>query len=244
MNRLAETPDFRPLYAQVKEMLLRRVADGHWRPGELLPSEMRLAEEFGVSQGTVRKALDQLADQNLVVRRQGKGTFVTSHTPDRALFHFFHLVGEDGAHDLPESLPARCRAARASRAERARLGLDDGGRVVRITRVRTLQARPVMTERIAVPEKLFPGLAERDGATLPNTLYALYEQDYALAVAEATECLRAVPATASEARALELAEGTPLLEIDRIARGHAGQVLEWRVTRVDTARHHYVNELV
>src|SRR5258707_13395026 len=86
-----EAPDFRPLYAQVRALMIRRMVRGEWRPGDILPSEGRLAVEFGVSQGTVRKALDEMAAQNLVVRQQGRGTFVAQHSEAHALFHFFHI---------------------------------------------------------------------------------------------------------------------------------------------------------
>jgi GntR family transcriptional regulator len=106
-------PDFRPLYAQVKELLIRRLVEGRWRPGDALPAETSLAVELGVSQGTVRKALDEMAAANLLERRQGKGTFVARHSRQRSLFHFFHIVGEDGRKELPSSriLQMRSRAA-------------------------------------------------------------------------------------------------------------------------------------
>lgn len=236
-------PGFRPLYAQVRELFVRRLADGEWRAGELLPSEPRLAAELGVSQGTVRKALDELTAQNLLVRRQGKGTFVASYTPDRALFRFFHLVGDDGARKLPESRVVARRSAGASAAERERLGLAARARVLRIERVRCLDGAPVIAERISVPVALFPGLADLAPGALPNTLYALYETRWGLSVARAVERLRAVAAGAADARLLGVARGAPLLEIDRTALGHAGTPLEWRRSRCDTRRHHYLNAL-
>ena len=68
-----------PLYLQIKALILRSLQAGEWRPGEAIPSEIELAARFGVCQGTVRKAIDELAADNLVVRRQGKGTFVATH---------------------------------------------------------------------------------------------------------------------------------------------------------------------
>ena len=113
----------RPLYAQVRELMIGRMVQGVWKPGAVLPSEVQLAAEFGVSQGTVRKALDALAAENLVIRRQGRGTFVAEHDAERALFHFFHLVGEDGSRQLPGATLLSCRAGKASRDEAARLEL-------------------------------------------------------------------------------------------------------------------------
>ena len=90
------TPAFRPLYLQLKDLLLRDMETRQWRPGEALPSEIELAARFGVSQGTVRKAIDALAADNLVVRRQGKGTFVATHTEEKtSTFRFLRIRRSD-----------------------------------------------------------------------------------------------------------------------------------------------------
>jgi GntR family transcriptional regulator len=237
-------PDFRPLYLQVKELLVRRIGAGEWRPGDALPPEPALAEGFGVSQGTVRKALDELAKQNLVVRQQGKGTFVATHTERRALFHFFHLVGDDGARALPGHRLRSVRAGAATAAERARLGLARGAGVIRILRVRLLGGNPAIVERISLPAALFPAMARNPPADLPNELYHHYETAHGVTVARAVERLKAVAADADDARQLGLKPGAPLLEIDRVAHALDGRAVEWRRSRCDTARHHYLSEIV
>jgi len=240
----APAPGFRPLYAQVKELLVQRLVAGAWRPGEALPSEFSLAAEFRVSQGTVRKALDELAAQNVVVRQQGKGTFVATHTPQRALFHFFHLVGDDGARAMPSHRVLSLRNAKASKAEAARLQIKAGAAVIRLKRLRQLGGRDAIVEQIVLPGALFPGLVERMGAELPNEVYRFYEQVYGITVARAVEKLKAVAATPEEARWLKLRAGAPLLEIDRVGYGLDGKPVELRISHCDTARHHYVSEIV
>jgi len=239
---MTDAPDFRPLYVQVKDLVVRRMVAGEWKPGEALPSEQGLAAEFRVSQGTVRKALDELAQQNLVERRQGKGTFVAAHTPERALFHFFHIVDDRGDRALPDSRVLRHRTARASRAEAARLGLAAGDPVIRIERLRLLGGRPAIHERITLPAGLFPGF-DPAAMPLPNELYLHYERVHGVTVARAVERLKAVAASAEEARALGLAPGAPLLEIDRLATTLDGRPVEWRLSRCDTADHHYLSEI-
>src|SRR5579883_3183982 len=152
-------PDFRPLYAQVRELIIGRMLRGDWRPGDILPSEGRLAAEFGVSQGTVRKALDEMAAQNLVVRRQGRGTFVARHSQNHALFHFFHIRDESGLKELPTGRVLAMRGVRADREAAERLHLSPRARVFEILRLRALNGAPVILERIAVPAALFPGLS-------------------------------------------------------------------------------------
>ena len=94
---------FKPLYAQVKDRLIRRLVDGTWPPGMALPSEFELADELKVSQGTVRKALDAMTAANLLVRRQGRGTFVAEPEESRILFQFFHLKPDSGEVTFPQS---------------------------------------------------------------------------------------------------------------------------------------------
>lgn len=240
----APAPGFRPLYAQVKDLLVRRLVAGAWRPGEALPSEFSLAAEFKVSQGTVRKALDELAAQNVVVRQQGKGTFVATHTPQRALFHFFHLVGDNGARAMPSHRVLSLRNAKATRTESDRLKVKAGSPVIRLNRLRQLGGRTAIVERIVLPGGMFPGLVERMGEELPNEVYRYYEEVYNVTVARAVERLKAVAATAEDARWLGLRPGAPLLEIDRIGYGLDDRPVELRVSRCDTARHHYVSEIV
>jgi GntR family transcriptional regulator len=238
------TPDFKPLYLQVKDLMVRRLASGAWRPGEALPSEFQLADEFGVSQGTVRKALDELAAQNLVDRKQGKGTFVAQHTAQRALFHFFHLIADTGERALPGARTLSLAKAKADRREAERLDLRSGGTVIRLKRLRQLGERVAIHERIVLPGALFPGFTDRMPVDVPNELYRYYEERYGVTVARAAERLKAVAARPDEARALGLKSGAPLLEIDRLAYTVDGRAVEWRLSRCDTAGHHYISEIV
>ncbi len=244
----------KPLYAQIRDLMVRRIGDGSWRPGMLLPSEFQLAAEFNVSQGTVRKALDELAAQNIVIRRQGRGTFIATHTEERALNHFFHLVGDDGSRRLPESRLVDFGHGVAEPRERARLGLIEGARVLRVERLRILGDRPTICETIAVPVALIPELAKAPVSDLPstlhelyqarsNTLYDLYHARYGIVIVRAIEHVRAVAATAVEAERLAVALGTPLLEIDRIALDVRGRPVEWRLSRAVTQEHHYLSEI-
>lgn len=233
-----------PLYAQVHAGIIQRIVAGVWKPGEMLPSEGRLAEEFGVSQGTVRKALDALAAENLVLRQQGKGTFIAAHTPERALFHFFKITGDDGSHQLPTGRVLSCARRRPSQEETQKLALAPGAKVVHIQRVRDLAGRPAIVEKVVVPARLFPDLGQPSPEALPNTLYKLYEEKYGVIVAQAIERLRAVAARKSEAALLNVPVGAPLLEVERIALTLDRMPVEWRVSRCDTRGHHYLATVV
>lgn len=232
---------FLPLYAQVKQLLVQRLIDKTWTPGMGLPSENQLAAELKVSQGTVRKALDEMAAEKLVVRRQGRGTFVSEHTQEQALFHFFRLVGLDDQGQLPESEVLSAKNVAANKLEMQRLGLNAGDRVTRIVRLRKLDEKPVIYEVLSVPLTLIPNLAKKQ--PLPNSLYTLYQRDYGLSVLKAVERVKAVSAAAEEVEHLNVEAGTPLLEIERTASSLDGRAIELRVSRCHTDQHRYMVEL-
>mgnify|MGYP001346398832 FL=1 len=225
----------RPLYEQIKETLLARLAADYWRPGELLPSEPKLAEEFDVSQGTVRRALDEMVAQGLLTRHQGRGTAVTEHKP----FQFFDLLRADGIRELPESKTVRVSVNAASRTERDALELAAGKKVIRIIRVRYLNLEPKIYETICVSWDLFSELAAMDARDVPNTIYNYYEQKFGVPVISKRDRLRAASATQVEARYLHVDVGTPLLEIECIAYSHRQQPIEQRISRCLTDEHHY-----
>lgn len=218
----------RPLYVQVRDQLKGRISSGAWRPGQLIPNEFVLADEMGVSQGTARKALDSLASEGLLVRRQGRGTFVVEHTPSDVLFRFFNLFGRDDEQIAPDSANVRVSVAKASTAERGKLKLASGGRVIRINRNRTRGGRAFVVETLVLPADRFPGLEAE--APLPNTLYDFFQKRYGVTVARGDERVSAVLARAREAKALGVDAGAPLLRLDRLMFDLEDRVVEWRVS--------------
>jgi GntR family transcriptional regulator len=221
---------YRPLYRQVYDIIIRRVAEGTWRPGESLPSEHNLARELGVSQGTIRKVLDALTAEKLLERRQGKGTFIAEHTQERTHFRFFRLSRPGGQRMTPHgtSETVKLRASRAT--ERAKLDLARADRVVEITRTRTVENVPAIREWIMLPARLFPGLEKRE--SLPNSLYTLYQTEYRINIVAAHEEVRAQLATAEDEAALKVKAGDPILVIDRVAVSLQDRKVEWRISRV------------
>jgi len=236
----AEPLGFRPLYRQVKAMFVRRLVDGVWAPGASLPSEGQLAAEIGVSQGTVRKALDELAVENLLVRRQGRGTFVAKHDERRILFQFFKLVHDDGERRFPDSTVLGVEAGTADAGECEALDLASGAGIVRIRRLRAFDAKPIILETLSLPRHVFPGLADNP---IPNNLYNLYAARYGVTIAHARERLKAVALLEDEAGLLGAATGTPALRIDRVALSLDGTPVELRVSLCLTQEAHYLSDL-
>ena len=232
-----------PLYVQIKELFVANLRDGRWSPGEVIPSEMQLALELGVSQGTVRKAISELVENNVLTRKQGRGTFVAVHDDQRALFHFFHVVDNDGRKVLPESTTLSCRRKRASRIETSKLKLAAGTSVVSIERIRKFDGQPTMLETITLPSTPFGDLGKVGACDLPNMLYELYEKKFGITVHSAEEQLRAVAASDHDAALLDLPTGTPLLEIERVALTLDRTPIELRISRCNTEKHHYQNTI-
>ena len=231
---------FRPLYRQVRDVLVKRIVDNVWQSGELLPSEFEIAADLGVSQGTIRKALNVLEAEKFIVRRQGKGTYVARHDEARILFQFFKLVPDSGKSEFPESQILDVTVETASAKAAAALGLNAGTRVVCIERLRSLAGQICIIERITLPRALFPGIEKRD---LPNNRYELYRSDFRVTVVRASEKLKAVAATRREAKHLGVLAGAPLLAIDRTAYALDGRPVEWRVSHYQTGKLHYVSDL-
>ena len=231
------------LYMQIRELLVAKVGKGEWLPGSIIPSEINLAQELGVSQGTVRKAITELVESNVLTRRQGRGTFVSTHDTQRALFHFFNITDNKGHKVLPDSMVLKCRRKPASKKEASKLRLGDGTSIIRIERVRNFAAKPIMVETITLPADPFDDLGKEGNYDLPNTLYELYEKQYGITIHSADEQLRAVAASRHDAKILNLEAGIPLLEIERVAMTLDKIPVELRISRCSTRNHHYQNTI-
>ena len=233
---------FTPLYAQIKSSILSRIAAKEWGPGSFLPSEMALAAEYGVSQGTLRKALNELTLEKRLVRFQGKGTAVAVLDADSSLFPFFMLCDDKGNRVYPLSQTDSILHDAASEEEASALNIVQGSEVIRIHRVRVLDEQPVINEIVVLPAARFPNF-NLDFNKLPNTLYEHYYQQFGIFVVRATESLEAVLPDALDQKCLRLKAAKPLLEVRRKAFDVEGSVVEFRRSRIDTQRHHYRIEL-
>lgn len=204
-----------PLYQMVRERLISQIEDGTWRPGVALPSEFQLADQLNVSQGTVRKALIDLEKIGIIERKQGRGTFVKTDTPERSMFHFFRVSTADGKRIVPETLQSRISDRPATIDERASFEVTKALVVTEIKRHRRFENKPLAQETVVLRSDLFPGMAARPD--LPNALYPFYQQEFHINILRAEEKLCAIAATIDQAAALEVEPGAPLLKIDRRA---------------------------
>jgi GntR family transcriptional regulator len=198
---------------------------------------------FQVSIGTIRKAIDELVAERIVVRQQGRGTFVATHNPSRLLFHFFHIVPHRGERQLPKTRTLAFRRARATAEEAQRLQCAPSEPVYRIRNLLALAERPVILDDLVLPQRLFPELSEKVFTGRDNTIYHLYQTRYGVNVLRTSERLRATPADGDAARLLALKRGAPLLEINRVAFTYHSAPVELRRSLVDTSEHEYFSDL-
>ncbi len=238
------TPSFSPLYMQIKGLLEQGLEAGDWRPGEPIPSEIELAGRFGVSQGTVRKAIDALAADNLVVRRQGKGTFVATHTEENtSMFRFLRIRRNDGKDEYPASRLLDVRRGKANVEAARHLNLAAGDAVFVLRRVLEYSGQPVVLDEITLPAELFKGLTRARVESYHGSMYSFFETQFGVRMLKAQEKVKAIAADAASARILNVEPGQPLLAVDRVTLTFGERPVEWRRGLCTTKRHHYLNLL-
>jgi len=236
-------PAFRPLYEQIKILLTQSLVSGEWKPGEAIPPEHELAARYRVSQGTVRKAIDELAAEHIVVRRQGKGTFVASHAEPSYQYRFLRVVPDDGEKTTPQNLFFGLERARAHGESAAALGLKTGAPVLAFKRVMSFAGRPMILDEIVLDARQFPGMTLSELEEFGGSVYSFYEAVFGVRMIRAEERLRAVAADSVAAAHLKVSAGTPLLSVDRVAFTYGDKPVEWRRGLCRTDGFSYFNEL-
>ncbi|HWI15171.1 MAG TPA: GntR family transcriptional regulator [Burkholderiales bacterium] len=240
------TPAFSPLYQQIKGLILERLQSGEWKPGEAIPSEMELAARFRVSQGTVRKAIDELAAENLVVRRQGKGTFVATHSEQQVRYRFLKLMPDTGdlaSEGPPQRSVVECRRVRAPADIARALSLRAGDAVIQVRRVLSFGTVPTILEDMWLPGSTFKGLTAQQMTGYHGPTYAMFEVEFGVRMVRAEEKIRAIAADAAQAELLQIARGSPLLSVERISYTYNDIPMEVRRGLYRTDTHHYRNNL-
>ncbi len=258
------TPSFSPLYSQIKALILRSLQAGEWKPAEAIPSEMDLAVRYNVSQGTVRKAIDELAAENLLIRRQGKGTFVATHSARQVQTRFLRLApdstgadennpgsdtyAENGKNILVDRTITTCSRERATKDIAKALQLKTGDPVVYIQRVLAYrdgkgQSIPTILEDIWLAGNSFKGLNLERLAESKAPMYAMFEAEFGVNMVRASEKIRAVNPTPEQAKLLKVKLDEPLLRVERIAYTYNDTPIEVRTGLYRTASRHYKNDL-
>jgi len=236
---------FSPLYQQIKQLLLRALDLGEWKPGEVIPSEFELAARFQVSQGTVRKAIDELAAENILMRRQGKGTFVSTHHEPHVRFRFLRLAASEGHTSPTQSKVLSCQRVRANAHAAQHLDLRVGESLVFIRRLLTFEGVATVVDDIYLPSALFKGLTiALLEAHRGVPLYGLFETQFGVSMVRAQEQIRSVAASKEIADLLNIKKNNPLLRVDRTSYTYADRPVELRIGHYLTDRYYYRNTLI
>jgi len=236
-------PSFRPLYEQIKILLTQSLAAGEWKPGAAIPSEMELAARFRVSQGTVRKAIDELASEHILLRRQGRGTFVASHNEPEYQYRFLRLAPDSGEKLHPKSLFFGLERGKAGGEPARALRLKPGAPVLAFKRLMSFAGRPVILDEIVLDASQFPGMTLAELEEFHGSVYSFYESVFGVRMIRAEERLRAVAADSFAAAHLNVAAGRALLCVDRIAFTYGDRPVEWRRGLCLTEGYSYFTEL-
>ena len=237
------SPTFSPLYQQIKALITQSLQSGEWKPGELIPSEMELANRFKVSQGTVRKAIDELSSENLVVRRQGKGTFVATHHEALSQFRFLRLLPNEGEPSYPENRIIEVRRQRSPIDVAKLLEIKSGDPVIFIRRVQSFSGVPTILDELWLPGIIFKGLTAERLNEYKGPMYGLFESEFGTRMIRASEAIRAVCADDLTAQILNVSIGIPLLNVERVSFTYGDKPVELRRGLYVTSAHHYRNEL-
>jgi GntR family transcriptional regulator len=231
----------KPLYLQLRDALAERISAGAWKPGVAIPNESDLAREFGVSAGTMRKALDLMEAERLLSRRQGRGTFVNDQTAEEFAQRFSNLRAVSGQHLDGRVKTTRVAEDDASESERLQLGLGPRDRVYRIDRTCLHKDKPFMVERAVVPAALFPKLeANIEAASRIITL----AQQYGVLLGKAEERLSIGKAAHPVTEVIDVPLGTPVMVLDRIVHALDGRPIEWRMGWCHLADRYYRAEII
>lgn len=236
-------PAFSPLYQQIKLLITRSLEEGEWKPGEMIPAETDLAQRYRVSQGTVRKAIDELSAENLVVRRQGKGTFVATHAEEKIQYRFLRLAPDDGKPRGMERHFLDCRRMRPPAPIARALELKGAEGAILVRRTLAQDDRPVVLDEIWLPAGLFKGLTTERLADYVGPMYRLFETEFDVRMIRAEEKIRAVAADAATAPLLAVEAGAPLLSVERLSYTYGDRPVELRRGLYRTDAHFYRNTL-
>jgi len=240
-NNKIEISGYEPLYKQVEQRLLKCLANGEWKPGDQLPTESQLAEQFGVAVFTLRAGISELVATNILVRKQGKGTFVARHNRQRQRYQFSHVFRHDGTQLFPDRALLSLTKASVIAEAAEHLGLSKAERnaVLQLSCLLTQSAEPVGTMEIYLPVAKFRSLTARAIEAAQENLYAVYQDVCNINVISIEEKVLASLARSPIARALKIAVGAPVLRVERIAYTYNSVPVEYRVRHFDAQKYHY-----
>jgi len=232
-----------PLYYQVREHILHKLATHEWIPGERIPTEPELAALFAVSVGTVRKAIEDLVAENILIRRARIGTTVATHENYNPFSTFFNFLSKTGKPLYVENQLLVFNKIKASRDFLYIFNVSETENLFVIDNLRLVDKKAVMYDRIWLPEKQFKGLNKRNFENRPGSIYAFFQNQFRVTVLRIKEQLEATQAPDFVQSPLEVKKRDAILKITRQAISYGDEVVEFRNRYVNTNACQYLNEI-
>ena len=232
-----------PLYVEVKKKITQSLIQGEWGPGEAIPSEIELANIYDVSQGTVRKAIDDLSAESILVRRQGKGTYVATHNEENIQLRFLRLTSRFGLNEKLDNQLISFSKEKATNKLAKILNINPSSTIISVTRILTFNEKPLILDVIKIPAQSFRGLTAEMIVENNGSMYRMYETDFGVRMLRADEKIIAITANSETASHLKVQENHPLLSVERISYTYKNKPLEWRLGLCVTDNHFYRSEL-
>ena len=232
-----------PLYVEVKKKITQSLIQGEWGPGEAIPSEIELANIYDVSQGTVRKAIDDLSAESILVRRQGKGTYVATHNEENIQLRFLRLTSQFGLNEKLDNQLISFSKEKATNKLAKILNINPSSTIISVTRILTFNENPLILDVIKIPAQSFRGLTAEMIVENNGSMYRMYETDFGVRMLRADEKILAITANSETASHLKVQENHPLLSVERISYTYKNKPLEWRLGLYVTDNHFYRSEL-
>jgi len=217
-----------PLYKKIKVEITSTLSSGKLEPDQALPTEEQLSAQYGVSVGTVRRAMSELVAERVLIRQQGRGTFLAPLSGERMLNSFWHIVRKDGRREVPIVQTLRLARASADPAIAKALDIEPGAGIYRMLNLMLMGGHPVLVDDVRIPQALFPGLTKAEFVARDTTIYGFYQDRFRVSVVQTIDSVRAVLADDETAKLLSIPSGLPLLEIERVAYTFHEQPVEWR----------------
>jgi len=232
-----------PLYNTVRSLILTKLRNGEWRPGDKIPTEPELAKLFSVSVGTVRKAVEDLVSEQVLIRRARIGTTVSTHEKYNQFSTFFNFFNRSSSEMQIDPKLLSFKKILASKEVGTSLGIQEGEALFEIDNLRLIDGKPAMFDRIWLPQKKFMKLTENEFANRVGSIYSLYQSQFMMTIVRINEQVEAIQAPDFVRFELGLKKTDPVLKISRYAYTYGDEVVEYRNRYVNTSISLYQNEI-
>jgi GntR family transcriptional regulator len=232
-----------PLYQQLYEILHRRIMGGEWRPGDMIPAEPELMATYGVSRITLRQVLELLVRDGLIVRQQGRGSFVARPRLEKGMVRIFSFTEDMRQRGLkPTSVVLAAQLVPASAELAASLEIEPGAELVRLERLRMAEDEPLAIEESHLVHRFCPGLLRFDFAI--ESLREVMAREYGIRWSRARQTIQAILAPERASALLGVEPCAALLYLERVSSSQDDTSVEFLRVQYRGDRYVLYHELV